>query len=336
MNPVGHILRQSENKESLNILTSCTHEAYESGLTLTGHNFYAYRATGIKDWNAKYRPIPKNYVILDKDLGTNQIPSHVKFDLVLSQNKFGQFQVLSQIANHMHVPLISLEHTLPVPQWDNNMRNYVKSARGNLNVFISKYSVNQWGFDIYDPTVRVIEHMIDTDFFNPNLIRKDLPGPRNNHILSVVNDWINRDWCCNFSGWTRITKGLPVRVLGDTKGLSETAKSPEHLMMEYSNSRIFLNTSTISPVPTALMEAMSCGCACVTTATCMIPEIIKNGENGFISNDENELREYCKTLLKDEILAKKLGEAARKTIVEKYNKYRFIESWNNLFNEVTR
>ena len=81
-------------------------------------------------------------------------------------------------------------------------------------------------------------------------------------------------------------------MVGDTPGLSEPAASTEGLVATYQNSRIFLNTSTISPVPTALMEAMSCGCAVVSTATCMIPEVIEHGVNGFITNDTQEMKQY--------------------------------------------
>jgi len=62
----------------------------------------------------------------------------------------------------------------------------------------------------------------------------------------------------------------------------------------------------------------------------MIPEIIQNGKNGLISNDPQELRGFLELLIKDENLAKELGGNARKTIVEKYNLERFVDSWNNL------
>ena len=117
-------------------------------------------------------------------------------------------------------------------------------------------------------------------------------------------------------------------MVGDTPGLSKPAASIEELVATYQNSRIFLNTSTISPVPTALMEAMSCGCAVVTTATCMIPEIIENGVNGFISNDPEELKQYLVDLLNNEDLAKKIGSNARNTITEKYSTSKFVDSWN--------
>ena len=66
----------------------------------------------------------------------------------------------------------------------------------------------------------------------------------------------------------------------------------------------------------------------------MIPEIIENGKNGFISNDENELRDYIRMLLEDDKLRQTLGNEARKTITENYNIDRFASDWNKLFNKV--
>jgi len=78
------------------------------------------------------------------------------------------------------------------------------------------------------------------------------------------------------------------------------------------------------------MEAMACGCAIVSTNNCMIPEIIEHGKNGLLSNDPNELRQFLEMLLNNPELARKLGDEARKTIVEKFGLERFIENWNDL------
>lgn len=327
-NPITTIIRSAKKRNELNILTFCTHERYETGLAKTGHNFYAYRAEGIKDWNTNYAPLPNNYILLDPKLKQNQIPNYVEFDIILSQNKFGQFQIAYPLSQQMGIPLISLEHTLPIPQWDDNIRHQLRNMRGNLNLFISEYSLGEWGWEDRSDT-QIIHHMVDTEIFC-----LPLKLSREPHILSVVNDWINRQWCCNFSGWQHITKELPVKVLGDTPGLSKPAKSISELVSTYQNSLIFLNTSTISPVPTALLEAMACGCAVVSTATCMIPEIIQNGYNGFISNDENVLRNRCIELLKNPKLAYELGQNARKTVLEKFSQETFLTQWEKFFRSV--
>lgn len=321
---IGKILRHATNDDKVyNILCAPTHEAYETGLAKTGHNFYAVPHQSFKTWNTKYRSVPSNYHLLK----TGNLPIDVEFDFVLSQNKFGQYQVLSQYAQLLNLPLVSLEHTLPVPDWPRSRLEACRNMTGNLNVFISQFSVGKWGFDISNPNVRVLHHGIDTETFSPSDAQK------NGAILSVCNDWIKRDWCCGFSIWNRTIKDLPARVFGDTPGLSRPTVNTEELVKEYRECSIFYNTSTISPVPTSLMEAMSCGAACVSTATCMIPDIIKNGYNGFISNDEKELREYLEMLLSDQNLAKTIGNNARKTIETNFNLNQFVTNWNRLFDE---
>ena len=80
---------------------------------------------------------------------------------------------------------------------------------------------------------------------------------------------------------------------------------------------------------------MACGCVIVSTANCMIPEIIQHGANGLISNDPKELRSYLEMLLNNDSIAQKLGENARKTIEEKYSLERFTKSWNKAFKLAT-
>ena len=324
---VKSITRQSSRKEDekLNILTFPTHERYETNLCKTGHNFYSFRANGIKDWNTNYGDVPDNYVLLDPSKDMDQIPKYVDFDIILSQNKAGQFQIAKQLSEQMHVPLLSLEHTLPFPQWGDEILKAMREMRGQFNVFISEFSIDSWGWKTGNDT-GVVHHGIDTDQFKPNnnIERED-------HALSVVNDWINRDWCCGFNIWQDVIKGLPYKVVGDTPGLSKPAASTEELVATYQNSRIFLNTSTISPVPTALLEAMSCGCAVVSTETCMIPEIINNEENGFMSNDPEKLKQYVIDLLNDEDLAKEMGKKARETILKKFTLDSFTKTWNKVF-----
>ena len=336
MTQMGSILRSVTRKqgEPLNILTGPTHERYETGLAKANAVFYGYRAEHIKGWNTQYAPVPDNYILLDDRYGETALPLDVEFDLVLSQHKFGQFQKFYPIAKFLGIPLVSLEHTLPAPDWDEHKRKVLAGMKGDINVFISDYSIDKWGFEKTDD-VRVIKHCVDSELFNPRLdYRSDVK--RENRILSVVNDWVGRDWCCGFQNWQRVTQGLPVFPVGDTQGLSRPASSTDELVDFYAQSRIFINTSIISPVPTALLEAMSCGCAVVSTSNCMIPEVIEHGVNGFMTNDEDEMRGFLELLMRDEELAFQMGQAARETIVRDFSVERFTNEWNDIFNEVIK
>lgn len=315
---IGVINKSFGKKEKYNILTFDTHERYQSQLAKTGHNFYSFRYNGCKKWNEEYAPFPENYYRLPE----NSLMNGIDFDFILSQSKFGQFQMARRLQDYLNIPLVSLEHTLPIPSWPNEYFQNLRSMRGDLNVFISEYSTNQWQMDC-KPIV--VHHSVDTELFKP------MDCEQSTDVLSVVNDFKNRDYCCNYKGWERITQGLSVKLVGDNPGLSAPAKNPQELVKEYQNCKVFLNTSTISPVPTALLEAMACGCAVVTTATCMIPNIIINGVNGFMSNNEGELRYFIEKLLDSESLRNEIGAGARKTILELFSEEQFINNWNNIF-----
>lgn len=314
----------SNERKKYNILTFPTHERYETQLCKTGHNFYSLHMEKSKKWNSDQTPVPENYHILPE----GEACEYIKYDFILSQSKYWQFQIATRLQKYLDVPIISLEHTLPTPQTIPPEHILaMKNMVGDVNIFISDFSANEWNID---HNRAIIHHGICTLEFN------DLELERENHILTVANDFVNRDYCLNYRGWQRVTQGLPVKLVGDTEGLSVAAESTPELIMEYNKCGVYFNSSTLSPIPTSLLEAMSCGCAVVSTATCMIPEIITNGINGFISNDENELRRYLELLLNDKELRSKLGKNARETIKEKFPEQLFLQKWNKVFDETYR
>jgi len=319
---ISIINNATQIKSKYNILTFDTHERYQTQLAKTGHSFYSFQQKGGKKWNETFAKKPTNYYSLPE----NTIINGIDFDFILSQSKFGQFQITQQINNVLRLPIVSLEHTLPVANWPKSQLDSFSGMQGDFNVFISEFSAKAWQVPGHND---IIHHSVDTNVFSPDTTGKE----KSPTVLSVVNGFAERDYCCNYSGWQRISNGLNTRLVGDNPGLSEAAKTIEDLVHEYQSCHVFLNTSTLSPIPTSLLEAMSCGCAVVSTATCMIPEIIQNGVNGFISNDESELRGYINTLLADEDLRKKMGACARNTILTKFSEQEFINNWNNIFNQ---
>ena len=338
---LSSIIRKATRKEGerLNIITFPTHERYQSNMADVNADFWMVNHSKMKKWNNTYAEMPKNHFMLNESEDLLAFPNRLIFDGVLSQSKYAQFDVAKKISEFLHIPLISLEHTCRINLEEKtiaserinkeryeNMSKWCDSNKnkiGNSNIFISEYSVNSWQFD---GEYIIVEHGIDTNLFTNKNIK------RNNKILSVVNDWKNRDVECGYYLWLDIIEGLETKVLGSNPGLSEPAKNVYELVDAYNQSNIFLNTAIFSPIPTVLLEAMACCCCVISTKCGMVEDIIENGVNGFISNDPKELRKYIDICLKDNELCKKIGYNARKTILNRFSLNRFVDDWNKALN----
>jgi hypothetical protein len=326
---IRSIIRRSQltPQQKLNILTFCTHERYEQNLCKTGHNFYAINQG--KTWNKDFGVIPDNYHEIDV------LPWHVGFDLVLCHTSCDRLITAKKIQNMYNIPIIRHTHVLPDVRLDvQNQIHSFNSIEVDHNSFISNYNRSAWGYG--HENTSFIEHGIDYKFWSDN---SNDEKERENVCISVVNQWPNRDWCCGWNLWKEtvgfseetMQASLPIKVLGDSPGLSEAAPSIESLRGSYRASSVFLNTSLHSPVPTVLMEAMASGCAIVSTNNCMIPEIIQHGENGLLADTADDLRASCQYLLNNPDESRRLGQNAQDTIKEKYNLERFVHNWNELF-----
>lgn len=327
--PVGSLLRNLNRNdgEPLRVLTSPTHERTCSNVCKTGHEFYGVQGPHIKGWDARFAPLPPNYTLLEPigEDGAIKLPPHLDFDVVLCQNRFGQYPVLKQLADILHLPLITIEHTLPPPGAPQDYLDRHKAQSGNINLFISEYSRGTWGWG--EDEADVIHHGVDTDLFCSSVPQAE----RSVAVLSVVNDWKNRDWCCGYELWAKATAGIVTNPVGDTPGLSKPANGVAELAEIYAAHGIFVNTSLVSPVPTSLLEAMSSGCAVVSTSTCMIPEFIADGENGLLADTPEKIRRCLNRLIHDTNLRQRLGDAARRTIVERFSLPHYVAQWDSIF-----
>lgn len=314
------ILNSIQKKSKYNIITFDTHERCQSQMAKTGHNFYSCRYKDCKVWNKEFAPVPSNYYSSDS------LNNQIKYDFILSQSKFGQLQVAKQLQQQLKIPIIHLEHTIPTSNYSSEQLQFFKSFWGDYNVFISEYASEAWGFDQSNSVV--ITNSIDHEFFKPLEVESD------GTVLTVQNDFINRDYCLNYQGWKRIIDGFPAKVLGDTPELSKVASSLEHLREEYNKCLVYINTTTESQMPTAILEAMACGKPVVSTATCSIPSFIKHAENGFLTNDEEEFKGYIQQLLDNKDLREKIGQNARETVLKVFSEQKYIDSWNKNFRKV--
>jgi glycosyltransferase involved in cell wall biosynthesis len=324
--PLSGILRSinRDKNRPLNILFSLNHEAYQATLAKTGHNFYMVNHPRFHQWDKTEREMPSNIIPLGNGEIPHQLKTDIAFDLVLSQNRIDHYPIMVQLAKQLNCPLLQMEHTLNWPDWDDKTIERIGHLPCDHDIFATEFSVEAWFRDLNDPNITVIRHGMDTDFWN------DWVGG-DGKIMTAVWNYPQRNKICGFDLYKEVTKGLPTNAWGDSPGFSKMAKDTDHLRELYRHASVFLNTTLWSTTPFGLLEAMSVGCPIVTTATTAMPEFIKDGVNGFITNDPKIMRERLEELIADPELGKKIGDAGRETVLKQFGQQRFLDEWNKAF-----
>ena len=95
-------------------------------------------------------------------------------------------------------------------------------------------------------------------------------------------------------------------------------------------------TSSFEGLPIALLEAMSMGCAIVSTDAGGIKQVIRNGVDGFTVSVEDwkSLSNVTRSLVNDPQLRKKMGEKARERAQESFSLGKMVQETEQLYQKV--
>jgi len=327
-------------KENLKIFTWNVHGTFMSALVKTGHEFYIPIKPN-RPYNYDGKTPGYNWPNTVHEIKVEEI-KNFKYDLIILQTPQQVLEeqnlVLSEIQKKL--PKIYIVHA----PFKKDPRSYLKDKEKkelmyNIKnkilptiktiVHITKYNLNQWSlvFPEARSKSKVIYHGIEiSNILWQGNIKK---------AVAAVNGLPNRIEC-GPDIWQKINKKVPIILFGtDSEKFGGKGPVPnDELRKEFIKYRVYFNSTTASSIPMAMLEAMSVGMPVVSTATTEIPNIIKDGVNGFISNNTDILAEKINLLLKNKKLAKKLGRKAKKTIKRKFSEKKFIKEWNNLFKKV--
>lgn len=101
-----------------------------------------------------------------------------------------------------------------------------------------------------------------------------------------------------------------------------------------SKAKVFLMTSKYEGTPMVALEAQTLGKPIVSTPVDGLLDIIINDENGFLSNDDNELVEVLIKIVKEDKYQKKLEENSRKVSIRINDCKEYKERLLKLYKEV--
>ncbi len=97
-------------------------------------------------------------------------------------------------------------------------------------------------------------------------------------------------------------------------GWLETAQD---VARTYQSARVFVNPALNEGGPRVVLEAMACGMPIITTPVGLMPDIIRDGENGIISGfSSQELAQAITRVLNEPDMGKRLAEAGSETVKE--------------------
>ncbi|MEN3324121.1 glycosyltransferase family 4 protein [Mariniflexile soesokkakense] len=108
----------------------------------------------------------------------------------------------------------------------------------------------------------------------------------------------------------------------------------KNIEAKYKEASIYLMTSRFEGFGMVLIEAMAFGVPCISfDCPCGPNDIISNGENGFLIENDNleSFSNHLELLIKDSDLRKKMGSKA-KLKTEKYLPETIVNQWDSLFN----
>ncbi len=99
---------------------------------------------------------------------------------------------------------------------------------------------------------------------------------------------------------------------------------------------IFVLPSLWEGLPVALVEAMAAAKPTVATAVSGTPEVVIDGETGFLVEPKNvdQLADRITRLIEDPSLRKRMGRAARKRVEEKFSAATMIRATEQLYQEL--
>lgn len=206
----------------------------------------------------------------------------------------------------------------------------------NQGMEIIRYSPKERDIPQYAGESAVIRFYKDPEEY------KDWNGdiPR---VINFTQSLKQRGECCGYTAVMKATEGFNRKIYGPGNDELNDAwggvLNYEDQKKAFRDNRVFFFHGTAPASYTlSLVEAMMTGIPVVAVGkkyslnvygedTNEIEEIIKNGYNGYVSNDIDELRNRIKMLLEDKNLARAIGEAGRKTAIELFGKDKIKQEW---------
>jgi len=312
----------------LKILTYNWHEPYLCLLSRLNQDFLVVEpeiaSDNLRRWDHNMRPVPDNITLISMAKAHKKLEEG-EIDCIIAHNVKDLISVQEYSLPKILVFHNCLTTEINLAKEKISRNEYLKKIGplldGTTKVFISEFKKADWNMDgnIILPGLDISEYGGYTGV--------------DKNLLRVGNMLKERDLMMGYSLGEKITENHSVITLGMNPDIKESRISNgfEDLLVHFRANRVYLNTTVEGyedGYNMAMLEAMAVGMPVVTLSNKTSP--ILDGHNGFCSEDPQYLNRCIKILMKDSVLAERLGENAKQTVAQKFPISKFIESWTNV------
>ncbi len=230
-----------------------------------------------------------------------------------------QFEILSE--QQRTLPRIYLEHDPPAKHPTDT--RHIMNDPDVIMVHVTHFNKLMWQNSSH--IVKVIDHGVTQPLalYTGELERG----------IVVVNHLHQRGRKLGADVFNEVSKHIPLDLIGmgteEYGGLGEVLH-PD-LPAFISRYRFFFNPIRYTSLGLAVCEAMMMGLPVVALATTEYVTVFKDNVSGFIHTHIDYLIEKMQLLLQNKSLANSIGQEGKRTAEQRFNIYRFIEEWKQVF-----
>jgi len=219
----------------------------------------------------------------------------------------------------------------------------------NLLIIESKSVIKDWKIEKYEEKIVVGSIYVDTNFFKRHKEineRKTIVGyvgtlDKRKGIKALVEavhliNKFNEDTKFFIGGkgpFKHLVKSLATEYENVIYG---GFISNKNLPNFYNELKLFVLPSYSEGLPNVILEAMACGTPVLATPVGAIPDIIKDGETGFIM-ENNSPECIAKNIMRalNHPDLEKIAENGEKLVEQEYTFGKALERWRKIFKELT-
>ncbi|WP_407275616.1 glycosyltransferase [Halothiobacillus sp. DCM-1] len=358
--PRPDIVGLNNRVKKLRILTYRWHVPHQYELYKSGHDFFLVKGTGSPmsdSWEYGQRPFPSNaqFINIDdvRESDFDLAILHFDENVLNYENTNGTVgadwgAAFRHFVEHVNLPKVAVCHGTPqfygqyTPGYEkSDLMTVIEPARSALVEYVKDIEIvcnshqarMEWGFH----KSRVIWHGFDPVEFLPATYSKGILSPLGPLVSSrpyyrgfyLYQEVFSESFPHEFRPETLCVPNPDVEYIDNVFAVAKYKNYIDQIR-KYS---VYFNPTLRSPMPRARCEPMMCGVVTVSAHNHDVDLFIRNGVNGFYSNDPNELRGQLIYLMKNPGVNRKMGAEARKTAINLFNHDRYLADWSVLFGE---